>query len=118
MKPPFCTLNQRMPSLPNNGVCGSRAFGSGIGKNLYSPVFTSSLPIWPPQLPPYQMLPSLPTPGSRPHDPLAMPDGTLWWSGQFANRLGRLDPKTGEMKEYPIPIRGGPHGLINDTVHT
>ena len=57
---------------------------------------------------------SLPVPGERPHDPLAMPDGSLWWSGQFANRLGRLDPKTGEMKEYPIPIKGGPHGLIND----
>jgi virginiamycin B lyase len=55
-----------------------------------------------------------PTPGSRPHDPLATPDGALWWSGQFANRLGRLDPKTGEMKEYPIPVRGGPHGLIDD----
>src|SRR6516225_7496765 len=56
----------------------------------------------------------VPTPGSRPHDPLATPDGALWWSGQFANRLGRLDLKTGEMKEYPIPVRGGPHGLIND----
>jgi virginiamycin B lyase len=57
---------------------------------------------------------AVPTPGSRPHDPLAMPDGTLWWSGQFANRLGHLDPKTGEMKEYPIPRLAGPHGLIND----
>src|SRR5258705_187635 len=37
----------------------------------------------------------VPTPGSRPHDPLAMPDGTIWWSGQYANVLGRLDPKTG-----------------------
>src|SRR6266446_4063000 len=55
-----------------------------------------------------------PTPGSRPHDPLATPDGALWWSGQFANLLGRLDPKTGEMKEYPIPGKCGPHGLIND----
>ena len=55
-----------------------------------------------------------PTPGSRPHDPLATPDGAIWWSGQFANRLGRLDPATGAMKEYPIPVRGGPHGLIND----
>ena len=55
-----------------------------------------------------------PTPGSRPHDPLAMPDGTLWWSGQFANPLGHLDPKTGEMKEDPIPRLAGPHGLIND----
>src|SRR5258707_8142767 len=59
MKPPFCTLNHRMPFLSNSGVCGSRAFGSGIGKNLYSPVFTSSSPMWPPQLPAYQMLPSL-----------------------------------------------------------
>ena len=55
-----------------------------------------------------------PTPGSRPHDPLATPDGMIWWSGQFANRLGRLNPATGETKEFPIPVRGGPHGLIND----
>jgi len=38
-----------------------------------------------------------PTPGSRPHDPLATPDGAIWWAGQFANRLGRLDPQSGEM---------------------
>ena len=55
-----------------------------------------------------------PTPGSRPHDPLATPDGSIWWAGQFANKLGRLNPETGEMKEYPIPIKAGPHGLIND----
>ena len=50
-----------------------------------------------------------PTPGSRPHDPLATPDGMIWWSGQFANKLGRLNPKTGEMKEFPkspcTPVR-------------
>jgi virginiamycin B lyase len=57
---------------------------------------------------------TVPTPGSRPHDPLATPDGMLWWSGQFANKLGRLDPKTGEMKEFELPVRSGPHGLIND----
>jgi virginiamycin B lyase len=55
-----------------------------------------------------------PTPGSRPHDPLATPDGMLWWSGQYANTLGRLDPKTGELKEFKIPVKGGPHGLIDD----
>ena len=43
-----------------------------------------------------------------------MPDGTLWWSGQFANVLGRLDAATGEMKEFPLPPHAGPHGLIND----
>jgi virginiamycin B lyase len=40
------------------------------------------------------------TPGSRPHDPLAGRDGSLWYSGQLANVLGRLDPATGQIKEY------------------
>ena len=44
----------------------------------------------------------VPSLGSRPHDPLAMPDGSLWWTGQWANVLGRLDPKTGAMKEFPV----------------
>src|SRR5450759_5110262 len=43
-----------------------------------------------------------PTPGSRPHDPLAARDGSLWYTGQMANLLGRLDPKTGKIKEYPL----------------
>ena len=34
------------------------------------------------------------TPGSRPHDPLAARDGSLWYTGQMANVLGRVDPKT------------------------
>ena len=29
---------------------------------------------------------AVPTLGSRPHDPLATPDGALWYTGQFANR--------------------------------
>ena len=37
-----------------------------------------------------------PTPGSRPHDPLAASDGSLWYTGQMANVLGRVDPKTGD----------------------
>ena len=33
----------------------------------------------------------------------------------FANVLGRLDPKTGAMKEYPLKTAGsGPHGLVAD----
>ena len=56
----------------------------------------------------------VPTLGSRPHDPLAMPDGTLWYTGQFANRMGRVDMKTGEFKEYPLPEGSGPHGLTGD----
>jgi virginiamycin B lyase len=58
------------------------------------------------------LLPSL---GSRPHDPLAGADGSIWWTGMFANVIGRLDPKTGAMKEYPVKTAGsGPHGLAAD----
>src|SRR5215210_622787 len=45
---------------------------------------------------------AVPTLGSRPHDPLSAPDGSLWYTGQFANRLGRVDVKTGAIKEYPV----------------
>jgi hypothetical protein len=57
----------------------------------------------------------VPTPGSRPHDPLAMPDGSIWYSGQMANVLGRLDPTTGVIREYHLPEGSGPHGLMPDT---
>ena len=57
----------------------------------------------------------VPSLGSRPHDPLAARDGSIWWSGMFANVLGRLDPKTGQMKEFPVTKpRSGPHGLVED----
>ncbi len=56
----------------------------------------------------------LPTPGSRPHDPMAARDGAIWWSGQLANKLGRLDPVTGTFKEYPVNPMSGPHGLVED----
>ena len=36
----------------------------------------------------------VPTQGSRPHDPVAAKDGSIWWTGQLANKLGRIDPKT------------------------
>jgi virginiamycin B lyase len=55
------------------------------------------------------------TPGSRPHDPLAARDGSLWYSGQMANVLGRVDPKTGKVKEYRLKTaHSGPHGLVED----
>jgi virginiamycin B lyase len=57
----------------------------------------------------------VPSLGSRPHDPLAAADGSIWWTGQWASVLGRLDPKTGTMKEYPLKASGtGPHGLAAD----
>jgi virginiamycin B lyase len=57
----------------------------------------------------------VPTPNSRPHDPALAPDGSLWYTGMAANKLGRLDPKTGEFKEYPLKTpKSGPHGLVAD----
>jgi len=57
----------------------------------------------------------VPTPKSRPHDPALAPDGSLWYTGQGANKLGRLDPKTGEFKEYALNTpNSGPHGLVAD----
>jgi len=53
---------------------------------------------------------------AHPHDPAVGPDGSLWFSGQMVNKLGRLDPKTGEFREYPL-VEGknsGPHGLLAD----
>jgi hypothetical protein len=57
----------------------------------------------------------VPTPGSRPHDPLATRDGAIWYTGQLSGKLGRVDPKTGEIKEYPLKTpQTGPHGLVED----
>ena len=57
----------------------------------------------------------VPTAGSRPHDPLVTHDGMLWYTGQFANLLGRFDPRIGSTREYKLPVpNSGPHGLVED----
>ena len=57
----------------------------------------------------------VPTPGSRPHDPLATRDGAIWYTGQLSGKLGRLDPKSGVIKEYPLKTpQTGPHGIVED----
>jgi len=57
----------------------------------------------------------VPTQGSRPHDPLAAHDGSIWWSGQLVNKLGRVDPKTGVIREYTLKSAfTGPHGIAED----
>ena len=54
-------------------------------------------------------------PASRPHDPLAAKDGSYWYTGQMTNMLGRIDPKSGKVKEYPLKSpHSGPHGLVED----
>ena len=55
-----------------------------------------------------------PTLGQRSRDPIEAPDGSIWWTGMYASLVGRLDPKTGEMKEFPLPPAARPHSIIPD----
>jgi virginiamycin B lyase len=58
------------------------------------------------------MTPSKP---AYPHDPAVAPDGSVWYTGQRANVVGRFDPATQQFKEYTLPTRNsGPHGLQPD----
>ena len=50
--------------------------------------------------------------GDRPHDVAPAPDGTVWYTGQRAGVLGRLDPKTGDVKRVPLGEGSKPHGVI------
>ncbi|MBI2620043.1 MAG: lyase [Ignavibacteriales bacterium] len=53
--------------------------------------------------------------GAFPHDPAVGHDGALWYTGQRANTIGRVDPKTGQVKEYQLKTPdSGPHGLVPD----
>lgn len=58
------------------------------------------------------MTPSTP---AYPHDPAVAPDGSIWYTGQRANVVGRFDPATQQFKEFPLPTpNSGPHGLQAD----
>jgi len=56
----------------------------------------------------------VPTLGQRSRDPIEAPDGSIWWTGMYASLVGRLDPKTGQMKEYPLPSTARPHSILPD----
>jgi virginiamycin B lyase len=55
-----------------------------------------------------------PTLGQRARDPIQAADGTIWWAGQWGNVIGRINPATGEMKEYPLPADAMPHTVTLD----
>jgi virginiamycin B lyase len=59
---------------------------------------------------------AVPSKGGHPHDPAVGPDGALWFTEQMVNKLGRLDPKTGEFKEFSLVDgkNSEPHGLVPD----
>jgi len=46
----------------------------------------------------------LPRPVAQPHDVILDSDGMAWYSDFADELLGKLDPRTGEATEYPIPL--------------
>jgi streptogramin lyase len=57
----------------------------------------------------------LPRPETLPHDAAADSAGMIWYSDFGSHYLGMLDPKTGNVVEYPIPITkpGAPVGSLD-----
>ena len=51
--------------------------------------------------------------GDGPHDVAPAPDGTVWYTGQRAGVLGRLDPKTGNVDRIKLGEESAPHGVVN-----
>jgi virginiamycin B lyase len=56
----------------------------------------------------------VPTLGQRSRDPVQAPDGSIWWAGMWANLVGRINPKTGEVWEYTLPEGAKPHSVTPD----
>ncbi|HTP95296.1 MAG TPA: carboxypeptidase regulatory-like domain-containing protein [Burkholderiales bacterium] len=57
----------------------------------------------------------LPRPTIEPHDVIADADGMVWYSSFGEQFIGRLDPKSGKVAEYPVPElkKGSPTGLLS-----
>jgi virginiamycin B lyase len=56
----------------------------------------------------------LPRPLAQPHDVVVDPDGMVWYSDFGEEYLGKLDPKTAKVTEFPLQERkkGYPHGSL------
>jgi virginiamycin B lyase len=57
----------------------------------------------------------VPTLGQRSRDPAQAADGSIWWAGQWGNLIGRINPTSGEMKEYKLPANAMPHTVTIDS---
>ncbi|HKM77990.1 MAG TPA: hypothetical protein VJZ03_02860, partial [Candidatus Bathyarchaeia archaeon] len=55
---------------------------------------------------------TIPTPESGPHDAVSDSKGHIWYTGQYSNKVGVLDPSTAQFQEFIVPTSdSGPHGL-------
>ena len=53
---------------------------------------------------------------TAPHGLIEDRDGNIWFTGNFAGLIGKLNPRTGEVTEYklPDPKARDPHSLVFD----
>ena len=58
---------------------------------------------------------ALARPDAQPHDVIVTPDGIVWYSDFARQFIGSLDPKTGKVKDYPLPVLkpGFPTGTLD-----
>ena len=58
----------------------------------------------------------VPTPASKPYTTVLGPGGLIWFTEEGANKIGSVDPATGEIKEYSLAgeKNAAPHGLVLD----
>jgi len=58
----------------------------------------------------------VPTKGAKLYATTVSPDGSIWFTEELASKIGHLNPKTGEFKEYPLTDQKNiaPHGLVAD----
>lgn len=52
--------------------------------------------------------------GQRARDPVEAPDGAIWYVGQRGNTIGRIDPRTNQVREWPLPDGALPHSVNVD----
>ncbi len=52
--------------------------------------------------------------GQRARDPVEAPDGMIWYVGQQGNTIGRVNPRTNEVREWPLPEGALPHSVNVD----
>jgi len=55
--------------------------------------------------------------GDGPRDVAPAPDGTVWYTGQRAGVLGRLDPKTGHVDRIKLGEDSAPHAWALTVPH-
>lgn len=57
----------------------------------------------------------LPRKEIQPHDVIVTPDGTVWYSHFGEQLLSKLDPRTGKVTDFPIPVQkpGYPMGTLD-----